>query len=421
MTSEEFLQWEYHSKDTIDVKRIYIDIAGDIASGVLLSQLIFWHLPAKDGGTKLKVEKEGYMWVRKKREDWWEECRLSPRQFDRSSIILKDLGLVDIQNFTHEGRNTKHIRLLTDNVIKAIEELNAKNKEQNKKKKKLAKKKKKKQEGSDTNEMGSVGNETVSDTIPNGKCESDQEQRQSRLSEDEKSQTTPKNTPETTSAKQTGNPEQDNETYPITDTKPILNNAETIPSDTNPNTDKAEHSKTYFLDKIHNEIQNTKINAKYKEELMAQLKKESFVAGQARSKLIDDMDDKDFCAFYELLSSDETNFLHSDYWHRFGSIEFATEPPKINRSNLRKNHKIKLSRENFYELLDYRDAGFGGKADIVDAYIQHEMKLWDFKKTPLKDAVVFFQKEICLGHPVARHYLNMTPAQRQRELELYAQ
>ena len=211
------------------------------------------------------------------------------------------------------------------------------------------------------------------------------------------------------------------ETDIVSDTKPILNNAETIPSDTNPNTDKAEHSKTYFLDKIHNEIQNTKINAKYKEELIAQLKKESFVAGQARSKLIDDMDDKDFCAFYGLLSSDETNFLHSDYWHRFGSIEFATEPPKINRSNLRKNHKIKLSKENFYGLLDYRDAGFGGKADIVDAYVQHEMKLWDFKKTPLKDAEVFFQKEICFGHPVARHYLNMTPEQRQRELELYAQ
>lgn len=234
-------------------------------------------------------------------------------------------------------------------------------------------------------------------------------------------ETTTKNTTKNTSAKQTENAEQDDKANLITDTKPRLNNAETIPSDTNPDTDKAEHSRSYFLDKIHNEIQNTKINAKYKEELMAQLKKESFVAGQVRSKLIDDMDDKDFCAFYELLSSDETNFLHSDYWRRFGSIELDSEPPKINRSNLRKNHKIKLPQENFYDLLDYRDAGFGGKADIVDAYVQHEMKLWDFKKTPLKDAVVFFQKEICLGHPVARHYLNMTPEQRQRELELYAQ
>ena len=54
-----------------------------------------------------------------------------------------------------------------------------------------------------------------------------------------------------TSAKQTGNPEQDDKANLITDTKPILNNAEPIPSDTNPNTDKAEHSRSYFLDKVH--------------------------------------------------------------------------------------------------------------------------------------------------------------------------
>jgi hypothetical protein len=49
MEKEEFLLWEKASKDTIDVKRVYIDIAGDVVGGIILSQIIYWHLPSKKG------------------------------------------------------------------------------------------------------------------------------------------------------------------------------------------------------------------------------------------------------------------------------------------------------------------------------------------------------------------------------------
>ena len=49
----EFLAWESMSRDTIDVKRVYCDIAGDLVAGVLLSQLIYWHLPDRNGDARL--------------------------------------------------------------------------------------------------------------------------------------------------------------------------------------------------------------------------------------------------------------------------------------------------------------------------------------------------------------------------------
>ena len=87
-TEQSFLAWEAASRDTIDVKRIYIDIAGeDLIAGILLSQILFWFLPDHDGKHKSCLESDvnGKYWLVKKREAWWYECRISPKQFDRAS------------------------------------------------------------------------------------------------------------------------------------------------------------------------------------------------------------------------------------------------------------------------------------------------------------------------------------------------
>jgi len=47
MEFNEFLSWELTTRDTIDFKKIYVDIAGDLIAGLLLSQIIYWHLPSK--------------------------------------------------------------------------------------------------------------------------------------------------------------------------------------------------------------------------------------------------------------------------------------------------------------------------------------------------------------------------------------
>lgn len=108
---ERFLFWEASSRDTIDVKRCYIDLAGDLPAGVLLSQIMFWHLPAAAGGAtdKLMIERDGRRWLAKQRDDWWAECRLSPKQFDRAVRVLEKRGLVFTANMRFGGSPTRHV------------------------------------------------------------------------------------------------------------------------------------------------------------------------------------------------------------------------------------------------------------------------------------------------------------------------
>src|SRR3990167_63928 len=124
---EQFLQWEAASRDTIDVKRCYIDAAdGDLVAGVLLSQIIYWYLPSRNGNmsqSKLTIEKDGKWWIAKKREDWWDECRISPKQFDRTSAILERLGLIDIRIFRHDGSPTIHVWLNIRNLLRSVKSI----------------------------------------------------------------------------------------------------------------------------------------------------------------------------------------------------------------------------------------------------------------------------------------------------------
>jgi hydroxymethylpyrimidine pyrophosphatase-like HAD family hydrolase len=108
---EDFLRWEDVSKDTIDVKRIYIDIANDLVAGILLSQIIYWNLPSKSGRTRLRVRKEGELWLAKKRDDWFNEIRITGKQYDRAIKILKQLNIVDVKLFKFNGNPTNHIKL----------------------------------------------------------------------------------------------------------------------------------------------------------------------------------------------------------------------------------------------------------------------------------------------------------------------
>lgn len=111
MNNNDFLLWEQTSRDTIDVKRIYVDIAEDLISGILLSQIIFWNLPNQEGKTKLRVVRDNKLWLAKGREDWWEECRITSKQFDRAIKILEEKKLVDKRVFKFDGSPKVHLNL----------------------------------------------------------------------------------------------------------------------------------------------------------------------------------------------------------------------------------------------------------------------------------------------------------------------
>lgn len=117
----EFLAWETTSRDTIDFKRAYVDITGDLVAGLMLSQIIYWHLPDKNGESKLRVKKDDRSWLAKKRADWWEECRISARQADRALKILEEKEFVTVKVYKFDGTPTTHISLNTVIFLEAWE------------------------------------------------------------------------------------------------------------------------------------------------------------------------------------------------------------------------------------------------------------------------------------------------------------
>ena len=118
--SNDFLAWEQSSRDTIDFKTIYVDVAGDIVTGLLLSQIIYWNLPDKQGQTKLRVEIDNELWLAKGREDWYDECRISKKQFDRSIKILQNKNIVETKLKKFNGHPMKHIKLNVDILVQEL-------------------------------------------------------------------------------------------------------------------------------------------------------------------------------------------------------------------------------------------------------------------------------------------------------------
>jgi len=115
-----FYRNEYSNWDAITTRKIYVDITGDLISGSLLSQIVFWHLPTKEGKEKLKVRKNGQLWLVKSREDWWDEIRITPKQYDRAIKNLQERGLVEVSLFKFNGAPTIHIRVIHENLIRAM-------------------------------------------------------------------------------------------------------------------------------------------------------------------------------------------------------------------------------------------------------------------------------------------------------------
>jgi hypothetical protein len=117
----QFITWEKSTKDTIDVKKTYIDISGDFMAGVLLSQIVYWYLPNKEGKSKLRVKKGGHYWIAKKREEWYEEIRFTEANYKTAIKKLEKANLVVKELFKFDGAPTTHIRL---NIKEFLHRLN---------------------------------------------------------------------------------------------------------------------------------------------------------------------------------------------------------------------------------------------------------------------------------------------------------
>lgn len=107
--------------DSIVVKRVYIDMAEDIIAGVLLSQIAYWHGNTKNNQSRMKVERDGYLWIARKIEDLWEDCRLTVKQGRNALKKLKQKSLITTKIYKFAGNTCTHIRINFEEFLPLLE------------------------------------------------------------------------------------------------------------------------------------------------------------------------------------------------------------------------------------------------------------------------------------------------------------
>ena len=99
----------------------YIDIAGGLIEGTLLSRILYWFSEDKNGKKKVRIFKDGHYWIAKQRKDWKDEIRITERQYDKAIKELKNRGFVELAKYKFNAMPTVHIRPVWKNINKAVE------------------------------------------------------------------------------------------------------------------------------------------------------------------------------------------------------------------------------------------------------------------------------------------------------------
>jgi hypothetical protein len=119
---KDFILWEASSRELVDFKPIYVDITGNLIAGLLLSQLIYWFLPNREGKSKLKVQRDDRWWLCKSRTEWYNEIRITARQYDSASDKLVRLGIIERELFMFGGKTKIHLTVNFDKLIVLLNE-----------------------------------------------------------------------------------------------------------------------------------------------------------------------------------------------------------------------------------------------------------------------------------------------------------
>jgi hypothetical protein len=112
-----------HAMSLVTVKREYVLLAGSPAAGLLLSQIVFWHHPTKEGKSRLRVKRSDLWWVAKTAREWRSECFLTEWEFRVSLLKLKEIGLIETRIMKFSGVSQLHIRLIPESLMSALHAL----------------------------------------------------------------------------------------------------------------------------------------------------------------------------------------------------------------------------------------------------------------------------------------------------------
>lgn len=100
----------------------YIDITGDLVAGTLLSQILYWFSEDKNKKQRTRIFKDGHYWIAKNRSEWWDEIRITERQYDKAIKLLCEKGFVVLAKYKFNAMPTIHIRVDYKAINKAVDE-----------------------------------------------------------------------------------------------------------------------------------------------------------------------------------------------------------------------------------------------------------------------------------------------------------
>jgi len=87
---------------------------------LVLSQIIYWNSPDAAGGSRLRVEKEGEIWLAKSATEWAEECGITVQSARDALMRLEVFGLIRLSILHFRGHPTKHIILDKDTLARMV-------------------------------------------------------------------------------------------------------------------------------------------------------------------------------------------------------------------------------------------------------------------------------------------------------------
>ena len=119
---DEVIYQEQLNSRFLVVKKSYTDICGDLHSAAVLGKIVYWHMPSSSGKSRLRIFKEGHLWLAMRREDWEEDCCVKPKQFDKARKKLEAMNLIICKRFKFNAVPTVHIRLDWDGYAAVLKE-----------------------------------------------------------------------------------------------------------------------------------------------------------------------------------------------------------------------------------------------------------------------------------------------------------
>jgi hypothetical protein len=108
---DDYVRSRAEGRDIVRFEVMHARMTGDAVSGLLLSQLVYWHGVNKRGQLRRKVYREGRWWVAKAHSEWKAETWLSEGQAKRAVKRLREMELVDVRTWKLAGRPVTHLSI----------------------------------------------------------------------------------------------------------------------------------------------------------------------------------------------------------------------------------------------------------------------------------------------------------------------